>query len=331
MPSVRYVPTGKFSQHSSGTRLERIRFVIIDDDSNAVFCPRSLSTHFGSSERLKRYRYRFPQEEEEEEKEARLTGIECIDSPVASGIPINGRFYTNIRGTRGSCLHTFDTDKGGVGGQVQNEEQNVEQNEEQNEGQDEEQNGGQDEGKNGGKDEGKKGKELLANIHACYHQSQVSKISKFVYWSHGRASCYTPEIALLFKEGTYSMTKFDWQQSPHATVFMCNDYGGVDKLTFGDEAVSGLEYVSLGEPIGNYTAGDTSSFISLIPGSNRADQIFDTLMDKGAREMQRPQWDASSAIMSSSQSTDDGCLMMKSSKKTLWASRHTRQTDLVDR
>lgn len=295
MPSVRYVPTGKFSQHASGTRLERIRFIIIDDDSNAVFCPRNLSAHFGSSEKLKRYRNRLPQEE------ARLTGIECIDSLVVSEIPINGRFCTNITGTKGSYLHvSAGTGGDDIGGQLQNEE----------------------------KDEEKKGKELLTNIHACYHRSQISNISKFVCWSHGQTGCYTPEIALLFREGTYSTAKFDWQQSPHATVFMCNDHGGVDKLVFGDKTVSGLELVSLGEPIGNYTAGDTSSFISLIPGSDRADQIFDTLMDKGTREAQRSQWDAGSAIMSSSQSTDDGCLMMKSGKKTLWSGRH--QPEFMD-
>lgn len=299
MPSVRYVPTGNFCQHSSGTRLERIRFIIIDDDSNAVFCPGkgNLSADFGSSENPKPYRYRYPQEE------ARLTGIQCIDSPVASEIPINGRLYANIGGAKGSYLHTSaGTDKDSIGGQVQTEEQ----------------------------DEGQKGKELFAKIHACYHQSQVSNISKFVCWSHGRAGRYTPEVALLFKESMYSTAKFDWQQSPHATVFMYNDDGGVDELVFGDEAVSGLEFVSLGEPIGNYTAGDTSSFISLIPGSDRADQIFDTLMDKDARKTLRSHWDGGSAIMSSSQSTDDGCLMLKSSKKT-WASRHVHQPDLMDK
>lgn len=293
MPSVRYVPTGKFSQHSSGTRLERIRFIIIDDDSGAVFCPGNLSARFGCSKKPKHYCYRLPQE-------ARLTSIQCIDSHVASEIPINGRFCANMKGTKGSYLHiSAGTDKDGIGGQVQTGEQDEEQ----------------------------KGKELFTNIHACYHQSQVSNISKFVCWSHGRVGRYTPEIALLFKEGTYSTAKFDWKQSPHATVFMCNDRGGVDELVFGDEAVSGLEFVSLGEPIGNYTAGNTSSFISLIPGSDRADQIFDTLMDKGARQTQRPQQDTGSAIVSSSQSTDDGCLMMKSNKKT-WTSRHAHQPDM---
>lgn len=296
MPSVRYVPTGKFSQHFGGTRLERIRFIIIDDDSNAVFYPRDLSARFGSSEKLRRYRNRPPQEE------ARLTGIECIDSPVVSKIPINGRFCANIVGTKGSYLHApAGTGGDSIGGQLQHEEQHEEQ----------------------------KGKELFTNMHACYHQSQLSNISKFVCWSHGQTNCYRLGIALLFKEGTYFTAKFDWQQSPHATVFMYNDRGGVDRLAFGDETVSGLEFVSLGEPIGSYMAGDTSSFISLIPGSDRADQIFDTLMDEGIREAQRSRWDAGSAIMSSSQSTDDGCLMMKRNKKTLWAGRH-HQPDIMD-
>lgn len=296
MPSVRYAPTGKFSQHSSGIKLERTRFIIIDDDSNSVFCPRNLSAHFGNSEKFKRYRFPQPCLEGGDEV---LTGVKRIDSPVAPDILINGLSCTNNVKAKGSYLHTSaDADKDGVGRQEQNE-----------------------------------GKKLLMKVHSYYHQSQVSNIAKFVCWSHGPTGGYTPEIALLFKQGTYSTTKFDWQESPNAAVFMCNDQGGVDKLLFGDKTVSGLEFVSLGEPIGNYATaiGDESSYISLIPGSDRAEQICDTLMERDAKGIQKSRWDAGSAIISSSQSTDDGdYLMMKSTKKTSWNNRGTRQINSND-
>lgn len=292
MPSVRYAPTSKFNNHSSGTTFERVRFIIIDDDLDSAFSPTNLAALFGGSEK---YRHYHPTQPDTEGK-----GIKCNDSLVDSGVLINEHFCANIE-QKGSCLHrAASTD---IGGQKQNKE--------------------------------KKGKEFLAKLHACYHRSQVSNITKFVCWSHGPTNGYIPQITLLFKEGTNPASKFDWQQSPLASVFMCNKSGGVEKLAFGDDTVSGLEFVSLGEPIGNFISAheDASSFISLIPGSGRADEIFDTLIDKAARKNRRPQVDDSAAILSSSQSTDEDCLMMKkapANKKQLWTNRHS-QTDFDDR
>lgn len=292
MPSVRYAPTANFSQHSSGAKLEQIRFIIIDDDLGSVFCPGGLS---GISEKIEHDK--SPQLRLEEEKDG-LTSIKCTDPPVAPNTLINGRFCANITKAKGYLHTSAGADKDDTREQERNEQQ--------------------------------KGKELLKNLHSCYHQSQLSNITKFICWPHSSTGQYTPEIALLFKEGPYSTAKFDWQQSPHAAVFMYNDYGGIDKLLVGDDAVSGLEFVSLGEPIGKYTVapGDTSSFVSLIPCSNSADQIFDALMDQGARQIQRPQWDAGSAIISSSQSTNDGFLMLRDSRRPSQASHQTALSDL---
>lgn len=167
---------------------------------------------------------------------------------------------------------------------------------------------------------------LFSNLHNCYHPTQVSQISKFVCWSQGPLVLYKPKIALIFEVGgpIKKVQEFNWNDTPKASVFMCNNNGEIKKLAFRDARVSGVEFISLGKPAPISSCGDTASFLSLIPGNERAEEIFETIMDKTALEIQRARWGISSSMVfssSESNSDDDGNslrLKPRTSKKVTW-------------
>jgi hypothetical protein len=176
---------------------------------------------------------------------------------------------------------------------------------------------------------------LFNDLHYCYHPTQVSRISKFVCWSQGPLVPYKPKIALIFEvEGPFKkVQKFNWNDTPRASVFMCNKNGEIKKLAFGDARVSGVEFISLGKPAPISSCGDTASFLSLIPGNERAEEIFETIMDKTALEIQRARWGISSSMLfSSSESNSDDddnslCLKPRTSKKVTWDDEPSQPTN----
>lgn len=176
---------------------------------------------------------------------------------------------------------------------------------------------------------------LFNNLFNCYHPTQVSRISKFVCWSQGPLVPYRPKIALIFEVGgpTKKVQEFNWNDTPRASVFMCNNNGEIKKLAFGDARVSGVEFILLGRPAPISGCGDTASFLSLIPGNERAEEIFETIMDKTALEIQRARWGISSSmVFSSSESNSDDDsnslrLKPRTSKKVTWDDEPSQPTN----